>query len=235
MIKRSKIGIILILTLIALIFWGCSILSQSYKLGTEAALNKNWDEAVKYYERAMQENPNSSVCRLALFRAEISASYAHLFEARKLASLGKKEEALVEYEKALSYDPLNCIIAEEGRRLTEEEAEEEKQKIAIEPRVKLKVSEEKIQLKFVDAGLRSEEWASLLGLDIRYAGYIASEEKIVALIIFGENALVVEKGEMISDGVKVVEITPEGIEIIGPDSQERKYSLKGKKKEKEFD
>ena len=28
---------------------------------------------------------------------------------------------------------------------------------------------------------------------------------------------------------------PLGIEIIGPDSQERKYSLKGKKKEKEFD
>ena len=177
----------------------------------------------------MQENPNNSVYRLALFRAKISASYAHLLEARKLAYQGRKEEALVRYEKALSYDPLNRAIAEEAMNLKKEEAEEEKQKIAIEPPVKLKVSEEKIKLKFVNAGLRSKDWASLLALNIRYIGYIVFGEKIVALIIIDGNALAVEKGEMINERIKVGKITPDEIEIMGPDSKKRKYSLEGEK------
>ena len=226
---------IAILAIIALTFWGCSIFSQSYKLGTDAAINKNWEEAIKYYEMAAQENADNSVYRLALFRAKISASYAHLLEARKLASQGRKEEALVEYEKAISYNPLNSTIAEEARSITKEEAKEEKQKIGIEPPIKLKVSEEKIQLKIVKSSLPINEWASLLDLNIRYIGYIVSDEKIVALIIFDGNALAVEKGEMINKKVKVGEITPEEIEFMGPDSEKRKYSLEGVKEEKEFD
>ncbi len=149
---------IALLTIIALTFcfWGCAGLSRSYKLGTEAALGKNWDKAVKYYQRAALESPENSVYRLALFRAKLAASTAHLIKARGLAFQGRKEEALVEYEKALSYDPLNRIIAEEAKSLIEEEVkEEEPKKISIEPPVKLKVDKEEIHLKFVDANLRS--------------------------------------------------------------------------------
>ncbi len=220
---------ITILTIIALTLWNCSTFNQNYKLGTEAALNKNWDEAIKYYERGAEEKPDNSFYRLALFRAKISASYAHLHEARKLASQGKKEEALVAYEKALSYGLLDKEIAEEAKRFSKGEDEEDKPKIAIELPVKLKVSEEKIQLKTVNAQLRSMDWDSLLAQNIKYIGYVVSCEKIVALIIIDGNALAVEKGETISEGAKVGEITPEEIEIIGPDSEKRKYSLeKGK-------
>ncbi len=145
-----------LLIIIALTFWGCATLSRSYKLGTEAALGKNWDEAVKYYERAVLESPKNSVYRLALFRAKLAASSVHLIKARELAFQGKKEEALVEYERALSYDPLNRIIAEEAKSLIQEEVKEEEPKvIRIEPPVKLKVDKEEIHLKFVDANLRS--------------------------------------------------------------------------------
>ncbi|GAG09542.1 unnamed protein product, partial [marine sediment metagenome] len=147
---------IALLTIIALTLWGCAGLSRSYKLGTEAALGKNWDEAVKYYQRAALESPDNSVYRLALFRAKLAASTAHLIKARKLAFQGRKEEALVEYEKALSYDPLNRVIAGEAKSLIQEEVkEEEPKKIRIEPPVKLKVDKEEIHLKFVDANLRS--------------------------------------------------------------------------------
>lgn len=147
---------IVLLIIIALTFWGCAGLSRSYKLGTEAALGKNWDEAVKYYERASLESPENSVYRLALFRAKLAASSAHLIKARELAFQEKKEEALVEYKKALSYDPLNRMIAEEAKSLIEEEVkEEEPKKIKIEPPVKLKVDKEEIHLKFVDANIRS--------------------------------------------------------------------------------
>jgi len=145
-----------LLIIIVLTFWGCATLSRSYKLGTEAALSKNWDEAVKYYERAVLESPKNSVYRLALFRAKLSASSEHLIKARELAFQGKKQEALVEYEKALSYDPSNRMIAEEAKSLIQEEVKEEKPKeIRIEPPVKLKVDKEEIHLKFVDANLRS--------------------------------------------------------------------------------
>ena len=147
---------IVLLIIIALTFWGCAGLSRSYKLGTEAALGKNWDEAVKYYERASLESPENSVYRLALFRAKLAASSAHLIKARELAFQEKKEEALVEYKKALSYDPLNRMIAEEAKSLIEEEVkEEEPKKIRIEPPVKLKVDKEEIHLKFVEANIRS--------------------------------------------------------------------------------
>lgn len=146
-----------ILLMIAFLFWGCATFSPSYKQGTEAAINKDWDEAVKHYERAVMENPKNSVYRLALIRAKVSASYTHLFKARRLVSEDQKEEALKEYETALSYDPYNQRIAEEARMLNEKRAEEEKPKeVKIEPPVKLQVSMEKMDLKFpVEASLRS--------------------------------------------------------------------------------
>ncbi len=147
---------IALLIIIALTFWGCATLSRSYKLGTEAALGKNWDEAVKHYQRAALESPEDSVYRLALFRAKLAASTAHLTKARGLVFQEKKEEALVEYKKALAYDPLNRIIAAEAKSLIEEEVKEEEPKeIRIEPPVKLKVDKEEIHLKFIDANLRS--------------------------------------------------------------------------------
>lgn len=144
------------LMIIVLAFWGCTVLNRSYKLGTEAAVNKNWDEAIKYYEKAVIEDPENSVYRLALLRAKIAASLSHVQEARRLASQGRKEDAVAEYEKALSYDPSNRAIAEEARSLTEEEVIEEKlEKIKIELPVKLKVDKKKLQLKFINASLRS--------------------------------------------------------------------------------
>jgi general secretion pathway protein D len=147
---------IVLFTIIAFTLWGCVTLSQSYRLGNQAEMVKNWDGAIKHYEEAIVQNPKESVYRLALLRAKISATYFHLQEARKLVSQGKKEEALVEYNKALSYDPLNQAIIEEAKSLTEIAAKKEEPKKGMyEFPIKLKVKDEKIQLKFVDASLRA--------------------------------------------------------------------------------
>lgn len=74
-----------------------------------------------------------------------------------------------------------------------------------------------------------KEGTSRLPLNIKYIGYIVSVEKIVALIIFRGDTLAVEEGEMISQGVKIGKITLREIEIIGPDSGEKKYRLEGEK------
>lgn len=74
------------------------------------------------------------------------------------------------------------------------------------------------------------EGPSRLPLNVRYIGCIVSPEKVVALIIFRGDALVVEKGEMIGEGVKVGKITPLEIEIIDVSSGIRRYPLEGEKK-----
>jgi len=73
------------------------------------------------------------------------------------------------------------------------------------------------------------EASSSLPLNIRYIGYVISDDKMVALIVFEGDALAVESGEVISEGVKIGKITPEEIEIIGSDSQKRRYYLEGEK------
>ena len=145
------------LIIVALAFWGCATFNHSYKLGTEEALIKNWDEAIRYFEKARLEDPKNRVYQLALLRAKLAASYDHLNKAREHASHGRKEIALEEYNKALSYGQLGQDIAEEARRLSEEEVEEEKpREFKIEPPIKLDVSDETIELRFpVELSLRS--------------------------------------------------------------------------------
>ncbi len=137
--------------------WSCMTLSQHYKAGYEAAMNKDWDKAVEFYEKAVLEDPENSVYRLALYRAKVAASYSHLYIARNLAAEGKKEEALKEYEMAFSYDTTNMKIYEEAKRFALKGPEEKKPKeIIVEKHIILDVSEEKIQLKFMqEASLRS--------------------------------------------------------------------------------
>ena len=139
------------------VLWSCTTISQHYKSGYEAAMSKDWDKAVELYEKAVLEDPQSSIYRLALYRAKIAASYSHLYIARNLAAEGKKEEALKEYEVAFSYDTTNMKIYEEARRFALKGAEEEKPKeIIVEKYISLDVSKEKIQLKFMqEASLRS--------------------------------------------------------------------------------
>lgn len=148
----KKISFLILLTLT---FIGCAMFSLNYKLGNKAALNRDWDEAISYYEKAIVDNPTNSVYQLALLRTKIVASYDYLTRARELASQGKKEEALTAYKKALSYGALARMITEEMKALEEVKIEEPKE-TRLEPPVKLKVDVEKIDLKFpVETPLRT--------------------------------------------------------------------------------
>jgi general secretion pathway protein D len=147
----------LALVIIVLGLWGCAGFGgHYYRQGNDAAYNRNWDLAIQNYEKAIQENPKEHSYRTALTRAKISASLDGIQNARKLAALGKKEEALKEYERALEYDPANRGIIEEIRRLTPPEpSAREVKPFKIEPPVKLKVARDNLELKFTDASVRS--------------------------------------------------------------------------------
>jgi general secretion pathway protein D len=152
MTKRSWMIVV-----IALGFWGCvSFGGIYYRQGNQAAFNRNWDQAIEYYEKAIQEKPGEHAYQVALTRAKLSASLDCIREARILTNQGKKDEALKQYERALGYDPLNRAIPEEMRRLSPPPATQEQAKpFRIESPVKLKIAPDNIELKFTDASLKS--------------------------------------------------------------------------------
>ncbi|MCJ7578914.1 MAG: hypothetical protein MUP98_00085, partial [Candidatus Aminicenantes bacterium] len=149
--KKMSLMLVVIMAL-----WGCATFSNTYKLGTEATMNKDWDKAVELYEKAYAENPKNSIYRMALQRTKVSASLSHLYAARRFSGLDQKEEALKEYEKSLFYN-YSRLVADEAKLLAEGSLEKEKpEEIHIEPPVKLRVGTEPIQLQFrQQASLRS--------------------------------------------------------------------------------
>ncbi len=143
--------------IIALSLWGCAGFGgYYYRQGNEAAVNRNWDLAIKNYEKAIEESPKDHSYQVALTRAKLYASLEAIRTARVLASQGKKEEALKQYQKAQAYDPQNRTIPEEMRRLMPQPSPVEPAKpFKLEVPVKLKVARDNIELKFTDASVRS--------------------------------------------------------------------------------
>lgn len=77
------------------------------------------------------------------------------------------------------------------------------------------------------ADAESQQQETVYRVDIRYIGYIGSEKRTVALIIHNGDAIAVEKGEQVSDQVKILEISPQSVEFVGPDSVPIKVFLEG--------
>lgn len=110
--KRTALALTIIF-----LTWGCMTFNRSYKLGSDAEMNKDFDEAIKYYEMAALENPREPTYRLALLRTKAAASLYYLQEARALAAEGKRKEAVSAYDRVLAYDPLNRIAYQERTAL----------------------------------------------------------------------------------------------------------------------
>jgi len=68
---------------------------------------------------------------------------------------------------------------------------------------------------------------SMSSLNLRYLGYVLSGRKIVGLIVFEGEALAVVEGDLIPDGFTVGRISPEEIEVLGPDSKPVMFSIEG--------
>jgi general secretion pathway protein D len=164
-----------VIVTLALALWSCAPLSRNYRLGTAAEMNKQYEMAIRYYEKAALENPKESVYRLALIRAKAAASLYHLQNARVLVEQGKKKEAETEYAFALLYDPLNKTIAAEAKALEAPPAKTEKPALtAVESPVKLKSSAEKLNVDFrMPVSLRSifDTLARTSGVTFIYDSY----------------------------------------------------------------
>jgi type II secretory pathway component GspD/PulD (secretin) len=109
-VRLTRPALLLMLVFIALIAAGCGA-ARTFGRAENAARAGDWDAAVEYYRRAVQESPDRSDYKIALERAMINASHQHLNQAQLAEARGELEEALREYRRASDYDPPNRQLA----------------------------------------------------------------------------------------------------------------------------
>src|SRR5919198_1510442 len=90
----------------ALTLAGCAA-SAALRQGRDAERMHDYDRAVVEYTKAVRLRPDDPDARLALERAKLRASQDHYARGRRLAALGKLDEALIEYETAAELNPTN--------------------------------------------------------------------------------------------------------------------------------
>jgi general secretion pathway protein D len=93
---------------------GCAT-SSSMRAAQAAESQQDFDRAVVEYTKVVQARPDDRTARASLEQARLRASQAHFAIARRLASLGKFEEALLEYQLAAELNPSNGDVQDEMR------------------------------------------------------------------------------------------------------------------------
>ena len=110
MMRVHKSAALVTLVLLALTAAGCGA-ARTFGRAESAARSGDWDAAVEYYRRAVQQAPDRSDYKIALERAMINASHQHLNQAQLAEARGELEEALREYRRASDFDPPNRQLA----------------------------------------------------------------------------------------------------------------------------
>jgi len=99
---------------VVLVFGACASLGRQ---ADRSAAAGNWDAAVEYYERAVQEDPDRAEYRIALQRAKIAASRGHIEAGRAFENQRELSAALREYRVAAEFDPSNSEVVARAANL----------------------------------------------------------------------------------------------------------------------
>ncbi len=87
-----------------------------FKEGQAAEAKQDWDTALDFYLKALDEKPNDASYMIAMRRARFQAGEKHIKEGRKLREEGKLQEAMGEFQRALIADPSSAIVLQEIKR-----------------------------------------------------------------------------------------------------------------------
>ena len=104
------------LVLAALLLSGCAA-GRAFRHGQEAVRVGDWDAAVTYFTKALQEDPDNAEYKIHLHRAQEEASRAHIEKARELEKKDQLDGALAEYRRALQLDASNRTAAARAAEL----------------------------------------------------------------------------------------------------------------------
>jgi general secretion pathway protein D len=92
--------------LVAVLASGCAA-GNAFRHGQEAARVSDWDAAVNYFTKAVQDDPDNVEYKIHLQRAQEEASRVHIEKAQDLEKKDQLDGALAEYRRAVQLDPAN--------------------------------------------------------------------------------------------------------------------------------
>jgi type II secretory pathway component GspD/PulD (secretin) len=98
------------IVLLALAVGGCAA-GRAFRQGNLAMRSGDVDQAVAYYRTAVQGDPDNAAYKIALERAMVAASRAHIERAQQYEAQGQLDAARSEYRLASEYDPSNQTAA----------------------------------------------------------------------------------------------------------------------------
>src|ERR1700691_1049264 len=96
---RNLCGLALLVT--AVLLSGCPKASQDNNAGSKAEALKDYDTALDYYNKALENSPNNTEYKLKAARARFEASTYHVDQGRRFRDQSNLELALAEFRKAL--------------------------------------------------------------------------------------------------------------------------------------
>ena len=114
---REAAAIILCLVLAGAVVAGCAARNTLSRLGQDAEFTSDWDAAVEYHQQALQEDPDNPAYRIALQRAMLNASRAHLSLAQEFEANEDLSNAVREYRLAAEFESGNTQLIEKAREL----------------------------------------------------------------------------------------------------------------------
>jgi general secretion pathway protein D len=94
---------------------GNSYLAQ----GERAEVRKDWDTALDWYEKALQQDPSDIAYQIAVKRVRFQAGQAHVDAGEKLRQAGEVEKALAEFQRAYAIDPSSAVAEQQVKSTLE--------------------------------------------------------------------------------------------------------------------
>jgi general secretion pathway protein D len=88
-----------------------------YKQGLDAEIRQDYVTAYNFYHQAYELKPTDITYRASFERVRFFASAAHVHTGQKLEKDGKLQQALTEFEQAISIDPSSFIAQQEANKV----------------------------------------------------------------------------------------------------------------------
>ncbi len=88
-----------------------------YKQGLDAEMRQDYEKAYTFYHQAYDLKPNDIGYRASFERIRFFAAASHVHKGQLLEKSGKLQEALTEFELAISIDPSSFIAQQEANKV----------------------------------------------------------------------------------------------------------------------
>ena len=107
----SPISRLPLLVLLTCVLSGCAT-AAALRSGEQAELDRDYDQAVMEYTRALQANPSDAGAQQGLERSRLRSAQSHFAQGRRLYADGLLHEAVLELQLAEELNPADSNVVE---------------------------------------------------------------------------------------------------------------------------